>query len=155
MNPWHAEMTMLTLTRPKSPSPISDLAAGLTDLTLELLSKAGVRGDSVEMELETWRALTDEIEREFDLLETRSSFEDEFNLSGMIQLAVHRAAVRVAGEFDPERSPAEIAAHLRPGVASLRVPRGRHAALQPRPRASRRPLGRSGVVRRLQLTALN
>jgi hypothetical protein len=146
---------MLTLTHAEPPRPISDLAAGLTDLTLELLSKAGVRGDSVEMELETWRALTDEIEREFDLLETRSSFEDEFNLSGMIQLAVHRAAVRVAGEFDPERSPAEIAGQLRSGVASLRVPRHRRATLQPRPRASRRPLGRSGVVRRLQLTALN
>jgi hypothetical protein len=149
---------MLALTHAERPRPISDLAAGLTDLTLEVLSKAGVQGDSVEMELETWRALTDEIEREFDLLETRSSFEDEFNLAGMIQLAVHRAALRVAGEFDPERSPAEIAAQLRSGVASLRVPRDRRAALErltPRPRTSRRPLGRSGLVRRLQLTTLN
>ena len=148
---------MLTLTQTERPRPISDLAAGLTDLTLEILGKAGVRGDSVEMELETWRVLTDEIEREFDL-QTRSSFEDDFHLGGMIELVLHRAAVRVAGIFDPERRPAEIAAHLRPDVASLRVPGGRRAALERltrRPEASRRPLRRSGVVRRLQLTELN
>jgi hypothetical protein len=149
---------MLTLTHADRPRPISDLAAGLTDLALELLTKAGIRGDSVEMELETWRALTDEIEHEFDLLQKRSSFKDDFHLGSVIELAVHRAAVRVASEFDPERSPGEIEARVRPGVASLRVPADKRAALErlmPRPPASRRPLGQSGVVRRLQLTALN
>ena len=66
--------------------------------------------------------------------------------------------VRVAGEFNTERSPAEIEAQVRPGVAALRVPADRRAALErltPRPVAGRRPLGRSGVVRRLQLTPLN
>jgi hypothetical protein len=149
---------MLTLTQTERPQPISDLAAGLTDLALELLSKAGVRGDSVEMELEAWRVLTGEIEHEFDLLQARSSLEGEFNLGGMIELALHRAALRVAGEFDPERSPTEIEVELRTAFASLRVPADRRAALArltPRPQSSRRPLGRSGVVRRLQVTALN
>jgi hypothetical protein len=149
---------MLTMTQTERPQPISDLAAGLTDLAMEILGKAGVRGNSVEMEIETWRVLTEEIQHEFDLLQTRSSFEDEFHLGGMIEVAVHRAALRVAGEFDPERSPAEIEAQVRSAVASLRVPRNARTALErltPRPQASRRPLGRSGVVRRLQLTALN
>jgi hypothetical protein len=149
---------MLTLTHAERPRPISDLAAGLADLALELLGKAGVRGDSVEMELEAWRVLADELEHEMDLFQARSSFEDDFHLGGVIEQALHRAVLRVAGEFDPDRNPAEIEALVRPGVASLRVPVDRRAALErlsPRPPVSRRPLGRSGVVRRLQLTPLN
>jgi hypothetical protein len=149
---------MLTLTHVERPQPISDLAAGLTDLALELLSKTGVRGDSVEMELETWRALTAELERELELLRVRSSVKEDFHLGGVIEQAIHRAVVRVVGTLEPERSPAEIEARVRPAVASLRVPTDRQAALGrlvPRPQAGRRPLGRSGVVRRLQLTALN
>jgi len=149
---------MSIMTQTERPRPISDLAAGLTDLALELLSNAGVPGDSVEMEIETWRALTDEIEHELNLLQTRSSFEDDFSLGGLIELAIHRAVLRVAGEFDPARSSSDIEAQVRPGVASLRVPRETRAALErmrPRPEVSRRPVGRSGVVRRLQVTALN
>jgi hypothetical protein len=44
---------MLQLTHTEPSRPISDLAADLTDLALNLLGKAGIRGDSVEMELET------------------------------------------------------------------------------------------------------
>ena len=122
---------MLTLTQTDRPRPISDLAAGLTDQTLVLLSRAGVRGDSVEMELETWRALTDELEREFDLRSKASpgvwgrnapnAAEADFHLHGVIEQAIHRAALRVAGAFDPDSSPAEIATRVRPGVASLRI----------------------------------
>ncbi len=144
---------MLTLTQTDHPRPISDLAAGLTDQTLALLSRAGVRGDSVEMELETWRALTDELEREYDL-RSRASDSADFYLHGVIEQAIHRAALRVAGAFDPHSSPAEIATRGRPGIASLQVAAGRRGPFE-RPEASRRPLGRSGVVRRLQLTALN
>jgi len=43
---------------------IPDLAASLTDSALEALAAAGIRGDSVAMELELWRALTAELERE-------------------------------------------------------------------------------------------
>jgi hypothetical protein len=46
------------------PHSIRDLAAGLTDSALEALTGAGVRGDSVEMELELWHALTAGLERE-------------------------------------------------------------------------------------------
>jgi hypothetical protein len=43
---------------------IPDLAASLTDSALEALAEAEVRGNSVEMELELWHALTAELERE-------------------------------------------------------------------------------------------
>lgn len=148
---------MSILTHADRPRTISDLAAGLTDLALELLGRVGVRGDSVEMELELWRALTTEIEREFDR-QRRAPFQDDFHLRGAIEQAVHRAALRVAGAFEPERNPAEIESRVRPGVASLRVPADRRVALErltPRVEESRRPLGRSGVLRRLQLTPLN
>ncbi len=149
---------MLTLTHAERPRPISDLAAGLTEMALEILGKAGVRGDSVEMELEAWRVLTEELDHEMDLLRMRSAFEDPVHTGGVIEQALHRAVVRVAVHLDPERSLAEIEARVRPEVASLRVPADNRAALErltPRPAAGRRPLGRSGVVRRLQLTPLN
>ena len=44
--------------------PIPDLAASLTDSALKVLAEAGVRGDSVAMELGLWRALATELERE-------------------------------------------------------------------------------------------
>src|SRR5262245_27356774 len=115
---------MLTLNynaeRPKS---ISDLAAELTDLALEVLSKAG-GGISVDLELETWHALTAELQREFDILHRHhrsrpSSLDaDDFHLGGTIEQVVHRAAVRVLGAFEPERCPTEIEALVRPAVAS-------------------------------------
>ena len=43
---------------------IPDLAASLTDSALEALAQAGVRGNSVAIELELWHALTTELERE-------------------------------------------------------------------------------------------
>jgi hypothetical protein len=42
---------------------VTDLAASLTDSALEALAETGVRGDSVEMELGLWHALTTELER--------------------------------------------------------------------------------------------
>jgi hypothetical protein len=145
---------MLTLTYPERSRPISDLAAGLTDLALELLGKAGVRGDSVEMELELWRALTAEVEREFDRYRLATS--DDISVGGVLEHVIHRAALRVAGEFDGGR--ADVEARVRRGAAGLRVPADRRAALArllPRPEASRRPLGRSGIARQLRVTALN
>jgi hypothetical protein len=91
---------MLTLEQTESPRPISDLAAGLTDVGLKILSKAGVRGNSVEMELETWRALTEELECELDV---GSAFEPAFSLDCVIDRAIHRALIRVTNEFDQER----------------------------------------------------
>jgi hypothetical protein len=149
---------MATLIQAEQTRPLSDLAAGLTDLALEILTRAGVRGDSVEMELETWRTLTDEIEHEFDLFQTRPSFNKDFSLGGVIEQSIHRAALRVASAFDPEISPAEIEARIRPGVASIRVPADRRVALERLTTSSstgRRPLGKSGLVRRFQVSTLN
>jgi hypothetical protein len=47
----------------KKAHSVTDLAASLTDSALEALAEAGVRGDSVEMELGLWHALTAGLER--------------------------------------------------------------------------------------------
>jgi len=86
---------MLTLTSPKRRQSSSDLAASLTDLALELLSKAGVRGDSVAMELELWRALTAEIDREFTRRHPEASH--VIPQGGLVERVIHRAALSVAG----------------------------------------------------------
>lgn len=91
---------MATLTTTNRPHPISDLAAGLTDQTLAILRRAGIRGDSVEMEIEAWHALTDEIHQEFDVPAPPSG-DDSFRLCTMIRRAVHRAALRVADQVQP------------------------------------------------------
>jgi hypothetical protein len=81
---------MLTRTYPEPPQAISDLAADLTDLALEHLSKTGVRGDSVALELALWRTLAAEIERGLPL-------------GGPIEPIIRRAALRVAGGFGQRR----------------------------------------------------
>ena len=86
---------MFTLTHADRLRPISDLAADLTDQTLELLSRAGVWGDSVAMELETWQALADELEREYDF-RVKGSIGGDFHLAGVVEQAIPRAALRVA-----------------------------------------------------------
>jgi hypothetical protein len=53
---------MFTTSSNQGPS-IPDLAASLTDSALEVLAGAGVRGNSVEMELGLWHALTAGLER--------------------------------------------------------------------------------------------
>jgi hypothetical protein len=67
---------------------LSDLAASLTDPALELLKSVGARGDSVETELELWRALTAELQRE--------SRERRYApLDGALNRVLNRAALRV------------------------------------------------------------
>jgi hypothetical protein len=44
--------------------PIPDLAASLTELTLEVLAGVGGRGVSIGTELELWHALTDRLDHE-------------------------------------------------------------------------------------------
>jgi hypothetical protein len=90
---------MLTLTYPERSQTSSDLAAGLTDLALELLSMAGVRGNSVEMELDLWRALTAEIDREFTW--GRPAASHVIPQGGLVERVIHRAALRVAGASKP------------------------------------------------------
>lgn len=144
------------LTSAERPQPLSDLAAALTDLALPVLSKAGVRGDSIEMELELWRALTVGLERESALLLGVSRAAPD--VAGLLEGVIHRAALEVAGLFAPQRGVRELELKIRPVVAGLRVPadlRGRLDGIVSRAPEDRRPLGRSGVVRMLRLTALN
>jgi hypothetical protein len=62
----------------------------------------------------------------------------------------------VASAFEPDRNPTEIEAEVRPGLASLHVDRQNSFEMPiPRLPANRRPPDRYGLVRRLQLTALN
>jgi hypothetical protein len=149
---------MLPVTQTELPGPISDLAAGLTDLTLQRLSKEGIRGNSVEMELATWHVLTEEIERGFDLLQARSSPNRDFHLRGLIQQAMHNAVVRMADEFGLERSRSAIDAQMRPAAASPRLQEDTQAALErraPQAGSNRSPSKRSDVVGRLPMGARN
>jgi hypothetical protein len=141
---------------PARPQTPADVAASLTETALEVLHRAGLRGDSIEIELELWRSLEDEIEREVRWRRW-VPVHDDGPLNGVAEQLVHRAALHVAGEFVPERPAAELEARIRPLVASLRVAASVRVALLrlfARPQPSR-PLGRSGVVRRLQVNAMN
>jgi hypothetical protein len=136
--------------------PITDLAAGLTDLALEALGPVGRGDDSVEMELELWRALTLELEREMAWRCFASP--GDVPPGGALEQLVHRAVLRVAAALAPGRPPAELVKRTRPGVAALRVPDHLRSALTrlfARPSAGRRPLGGPGQARHLQLTAVN
>jgi hypothetical protein len=145
---------MLTTSADKA-RPIADVAASLTDLALEALGPVGSGDDSVETELELWRALTLELEREVSW--RRFAPRDDYAPDGALEQLIHRAVVRVAAELAPGR-PAELVARTRPRVAALRATESARAALArlfaPRP-AGRRPLGESGLSRRLQVTQLN
>jgi hypothetical protein len=147
---------MLTLTTAEQTQPLSDLAATLTDLALPVLSKTGIRGDSIEMELELWRALTARLERESAWMLGTSQSAPE--LTGVLEDVIHRATLEVAGSFAPERGMRELALKIRPVVAGLTLPselRTQLGRIVAPVQVDRRPLGRSGVVRTLRLTALN
>jgi hypothetical protein len=73
---------------------INDLAAELTDPALEILAEAGVRGDSVAMELRLWHALADGLEKEVQP-QTGGRVP-----AGVLRGVVRRAAVRVAAGFE-------------------------------------------------------
>jgi hypothetical protein len=136
--------------------PIADLAADLTDLALEALGPARAGDDSVSTELELWRALTLELEREMRW--RRFAPRDDSDPDGAAEQLVRRAVLRVAAELAPGLRPAELVERTRPAVAALRVPEQLRAALAglfTRPAAGRRPLGESGLSRQLQLTSLN
>src|SRR5688572_26623241 len=102
--------------------PTGELAAGLTDLALGVLRKAGVRGDSVEMELELWRALTAGLERE--LRWGRSTrFATETPLDVLLLQVIHRAVLDVAFSFAPERVSEELDVGIRPWLVRLPITR--------------------------------
>lgn len=76
--------------------PTSDLAAGLTDLALELVADRGPRADSVETELRLWHTLRSELERELRWQRFIPGRGEAAPLD--VRQVVHRAAQRVAGE---------------------------------------------------------
>ena len=90
---------------PNQAYSISDLAASLTDPALEALAGTGTRGDSVEMELELWRTLTDELKHELHLRRF-ARFDDEAPVNETLQRVVHRATWRVAEQSASSEQPA-------------------------------------------------
>lgn len=149
---------MTTATGTERDSWTEDVAADLTEAALEALAGAGVPADSVAAELDLWRALAAELEHQSGA-RRRLLFGGLPPLEGVAREVVHRAALRVAGDYAPELDPAELDAKIRPRVASLRVT-GRQRLDLARLLASKesdwkRPLGRSGVVRKLAIVALN
>ena len=149
---------MTTATRNQVTRPIDDAAAELTDTVLAALAETGLQGDSVEMELDTWQALTAELDRESGR-QRRFILDGPPPLESVVRQIVHRAALHVAGIYAPERDPAELESQVRPRIARLRVTtrqRERLAQLrEPTERDWARPLGRSGVVRKLAVVAMN
>jgi hypothetical protein len=149
-------MSNVTYSNPSRPA--TELAAALTDLALEVLGRAGVAGDSVEMELELWRALTAGLERE-SRWQHWLGRNGEVPPDSALAQVVHRAALDVATVFTPDRDAADVDLSLRPWVARLRTMAeqrrlwGQVSAR--RESRSPRPLGRSGIVRQLSVTALN
>jgi hypothetical protein len=91
---------------------ISDLAAGLTDRALELLGAAGVRGDSVAMELQLWRALAAGLRRQSPRLHA-AALADDVQLEGLLQNVIRLATLNVARDFAPQRDPADLDRRLR------------------------------------------
>jgi hypothetical protein len=81
-------------------TPTTELAASLTDRALDFLRKTGVRGDSVEMELELWRALSTELERESHW-QRRSPMAGQFAPDCVTSQVIRRAALEVAAAFAP------------------------------------------------------
>jgi hypothetical protein len=76
---------------------ITDLAAELTDPALEILAEAGVRGESVAMELGLWHALAEGLEREV------RPWAGGGVPAGVLRGVVRRAAVQVAAGFPAAR----------------------------------------------------
>src|SRR5262245_39917545 len=98
---------------------VSELAASLTDMALDVLRQAGVEGDSVELELELWRALTARLEREAHWRQHRHMAAVS-PLESFLAQTIHRAALEVAAAFAPERLVTEHDLRIRPHVDRLR-----------------------------------
>jgi len=145
---------MLTAIRTQT----SELAAYLTDAALEVLHKAGIGGDSIEMEVALWLALTASLERE-SRRQRWVRLADDAPLDAILSDVVHRAALEVAVTVLSDGDASVLDRRLRPWVAGLHIDadvRKRVAKLfAPKEDESPRPLGRSGIVRKLRVTALN
>ena len=141
-----------------SAGSISDLAAIVTEYALPVAQRASIAGDSVAIEVQLWRSLANQLQREFRLHGRIRRWESP-DLSGTLHQIVHRAVLAVAQEASPEHDPRDLEAVVRPLVADLRFSddeRRQFERLFPRrePLTTQR-LGRSGIVRRLQFAALN
>ena len=86
---------------------ISDLAANLTDQALEAVSKKGVRGDSVALELSLWRALSAELYRNVHYTPQPLS-QDVSAFRGVVEDVVQRTVAKAtpgrAGHTDWRRA---------------------------------------------------
>ena len=90
---------MLSLV-PSQPQGVTEVAARLTDHALEFLRSFRPRGDSVEMELELWHALTAELNREMNERHDAAPV-DEAPSCSALRKVVDRATLRVAAERSP------------------------------------------------------
>src|SRR4051812_48130674 len=97
---------------------VSELAASLTDLALEVLRHAGVEGDSVALELELWQALTTRLEHEAHWRQHRHVAAVS-PLESFLAQTIHRAALEVAAASAPDRLVTEHDLRIRPHVDRL------------------------------------
>jgi hypothetical protein len=149
---------MVATTRTGADHRDNDLAAELTDFVLEGLARAGVRGDSVALELALWRALDASLARE-SRWQRWTRLGGGSAPDGTLAQVVHRAALTVAVAFAPEHDAAELERRLRPWVAGLRVTPRLRALLNERTARTEQDWARatrdSGTVRALRLSPLN
>jgi hypothetical protein len=142
---------MVATTRPETDERDNDLAAELTDFTLAGLARAGVRGDSVALELALWRALTNAISRE-------ALWNGGLPPDGVLAQIVHRAALVVAADFTPRHDLIEVARRLRSWATGLHITARQRGLLAERTaRAGRgwdRADGESGAFQALRVSAL-
>lgn len=138
-------------------SSIDDFAASMTDRALRVARQASVDGDSVAVELQLWKSLTRQLEREVGLRRWLRYGETAVHHETIHQI-IHRAILAVAQEQSPARNPREVESVIRPLVADLSFSNDERRDLErlfPSREPTTRRLGRSGIVRRLQVAVLN
>ena len=136
---------------------IEDFAASMTDRALRVARQASVDGDSVALELQLWKSLAGQLEREAGLHQWLRYGESVVH-HGTLHQIMHRAILDVAQEQSPVRNPRELESLIRPLVSELSFSNDEHRDLErlfPSREPTTRWLGRSGILRRLQVVALN
>jgi len=136
---------------------IDDFAASMTDRALRVARQASVAGDSVALELQLWKSLAGQLEREVGLHRWLRYGESVVH-NGTLPQIMHRAILDVAHEQGPNRNQRELESVVRPLVAELSFSNDEHRDLErlfPSREPTTRRLGRSGILRRLQVVALN
>jgi len=137
---------------------VEDLAAHWTDPALAILKAAGIQRISLEMELQTWRILT-------EVLQSELRWQRAFRLSTLVSLGtlteqvLDKAILLAARRFAPDLISADVESRIRGLVRDRRTTTAEHrlyAALvrQPAMRSAFKPASRTDYFPRLRASSL-